>query len=67
MKAPDQGLGTSGQINLIHKTLIRPLNATAKKTKFNTKSVTYSESTSKIIVRSRWKILCQHKILWKNV
>ena len=28
----------------------------AKKTKFNTKSITYSESTSKIMVRSRWTV-----------
>ena len=33
-----------------------PLNATAKKTKFNTKSITYSQSTSKIMVRSRWTV-----------
>ena len=34
--------------------MIKALNATAKKTKFNTKSITYSESTSKIMARSRW-------------
>ena len=38
------------------KTLIKPLKATAKKTKFNAKSITYSESTSKIMVRSRWTV-----------
>ena len=45
-----------GRINLIDKTLIKPLNATAKKTKFNTKSTTYSESKSEIMVSSLWKI-----------
>ena len=45
-----------GRINLIDKTLIKPLNATAKKTKFNTKSITYSESKSKIMVNSLWTI-----------
>ena len=54
MKALYRGLGSGGRINLIDETLIKPLNATAKKTTFNTKSVTYSESTSKIIVKSRW-------------
>ena len=54
MRARDQGLGVSGRINLIDKTLIKPLNATAKKTKFNTKSITHSESTSKIMARLRW-------------
>ena len=71
MGAQDTGLGAYGRINLIDKTLIKPLNATAKKTKFNTKSITYSESTSKIMVRSRWRVfkilLCQHEILSKNV
>ena len=43
-------------LNLIDKTLIKPLNATAKKTKFNTKSITYSESTSKIMARLRWTV-----------
>ena len=56
MRARDPGLGACGRINLIDKTLIKPLNATAKKTKFNTKSITYSESTSKIMVRSRWTV-----------
>ena len=56
MRAQDTGLGAYGRINLIDKTLIKPLNATAKKTKFNTKSITYSESTSKIMVRSRWTV-----------
>ena len=56
MGAQDTGLGAYGRINLIDKTLIKPLNATAKKTKFNTKSITYSESTSKIMVRSRWTV-----------
>ena len=41
------GHGTEGWINLADKTLIKHLNATAKKTQFNTKSITYSESTSK--------------------
>ena len=71
MRARDPGLGAVGRINLIDKTLIKPLNATAKKTKLNTKPIIYSESTSKIMVRSRWKFsrfcLCQHEILWKNV
>ena len=49
-------MGACDQINLIDKTLIKPLNATAKKTKFNTKSMTYSASTSKITVRSRWTV-----------
>ena len=53
MRARDQGLGVSGRINLIDKTLTKPPNATAKKTKFNTKSITYSESTSKIMARLR--------------
>ena len=52
----DTGTRTGGRINLIDKTMIKPLNATAKKTKFNTKSITYSESTSKIMVRSRWTV-----------
>ena len=56
MGAQDTGLGAYGRINLIDKTLIKPLNATAKKTKFNTKSMTYSASTSKITVRSRWTV-----------
>ena len=38
---------TGGRINLIDKTLIKALKATAKKTKFNAKSITYSESTCK--------------------
>ena len=46
MRARDRGLGACGRINLIDKTLIKPLNAIAKKAKFNTKSITYSESTS---------------------
>ena len=54
MRARDPGLGACGRINLIDKTLIKPLNATAKKTKFNTKSITYSESTSKIMARLHW-------------
>ena len=41
------------RINLIDKTLIKPVNATAKKTKFNPKSIIYSESTFKIMTRSR--------------
>ena len=45
-----------GRINLIDKTMIKPINATSKKTKFNTKSITYSKSTSKIMVRSRWTV-----------
>ena len=52
----DTGPRAGGRINLIDKTMIKPLNATAKKTKFNTKSITYSESTSKIMVRSRWTV-----------
>ena len=56
MREQDRGLGACDQINLIDKTLIKPLNATAKKTKFNTKSMTYSASTSKITVRSRWTV-----------
>ena len=56
MRARDQGLGVSGRINLIDKTLIKPLNATAKKTKFNTKSITYSESISKTMARLRWAV-----------
>ena len=43
---------TGGRINVIDKTMIKPLNATAKKTKFNAKSITYSESSSKIMVTS---------------
>ena len=54
MKSRDQGPGACGRINLIDKTLVKPLKATTKKTKFNTKSITYSESTSKIMARSRW-------------
>ena len=46
-----------GRINLIDKTMIKPINATSKKTKFNTKSITYSKSTSKIMVRSRWTVV----------
>ena len=56
MRVRGRGLGAIGRINLTNKTLIKPLNATAKKTKFNTKSITYSESTSKIMVRSRWTV-----------
>ena len=56
MRAWDRGLGIGGRINLIDKTLIKPLNVTTKKTKSNTKSITYSESTSKIMVRSRWAV-----------
>ena len=56
MRAWDRGLGIGGRINLIYKTLIKPLNVTTKKTKSNTKSITYSESTSKIMVRSRWAV-----------
>ena len=43
MRARDQGLGACDQVNLIEKILIKPLNATAKKTNYNTKSITYSE------------------------
>ena len=46
-------LGACGWLNLIDKTLIKNLNATAKKTKFNAKPITFSESTSKIMVRLR--------------
>ena len=71
MRARDRVLGAADQVNLIDKTLIKSLNVTAKKTKFNTKSVTYSESASKIMVRLRLKFsrfcLCQHEILWKNL
>ena len=56
MTARDRGLGACGRINLIYKTLIKPLNAAAKKTKFNAKSVTHSESTSKTMVRPRWTV-----------
>ena len=49
MRAWDRGLGAGGCINLMDKTLMKPLNATAKITKFNTRSITYSESTSKIM------------------
>ena len=56
MRARDPGLGACGRINLIDKTLIKPLNATAKKTKFNTKSITYSESISKTMARLRWAV-----------
>ena len=52
----DTGPRAGSRINLIDKTLIKPLKATAKKTKFNAKSITYSESTSKIMVRSRWTV-----------
>ena len=66
MRARDRRLGACGGINLIDKTLIKPLNATAKKTKFNTKSLTYSESTPKILVRPRWTVfeilLMSHEI-----
>ena len=33
MRAGDRGLGACDRVNLIDKTLIKPLNATAKKTK----------------------------------
>ena len=56
MRAQDRGLGTCDRINLIDKTLLKPLNTTAKKTKFNTKSITYSESISKIMARLRWAV-----------
>ena len=56
MRARDGGLGACNWTNLIDKTLINPLNAPTKKTKFNIKSITYSESTSKIMVKSRWII-----------
>ena len=56
MRARDRGLGACGRINLIDKTLIKPLNATAKKTKCKTKSITYSESASKIMTRLRWAV-----------
>ena len=56
MRAWDRGLEACGWINLIDNTLIKSLNATAKKNKFNTKSITYSEITSKIMVRSRWTV-----------
>ena len=56
MRAQDRGLGACDRINLIDKTLIKPLNATAKKTNFNTKSITYSESISKLMVISRWAV-----------
>ena len=56
MGAQDRGLGACDRINLTDKTLIKPLNATAKKTKFNTKSITYSESTSKVMARLRWTV-----------
>ena len=52
----DTGARAGGRINLIDKTLIKPLKATAKKTKFNAKSIAYSESTCKIVVRSRWTV-----------
>ena len=38
------------------KILIKNINATAKKTKFNAKPITYSESTSKIMARLRWTV-----------
>ena len=56
MRARYRGLGACGRINLIDKTLIKPLNITTKKTKFNAKSITYSEIASKTMVRSRWTI-----------
>ena len=56
MRARDRGLGACHRINLIDKTLIKPLKSIVKKTKFNTKSITYSESTSKIMERSRWTV-----------
>ena len=43
--------GAGGWINVIDETLIKALNATAKKTKSNTKPITYSESTPKIMLR----------------
>ena len=52
----DTGPRAGGRINLIDKTMIKLLNATGKKIKFNTKSITYSESTSKIMVRSLWTV-----------
>ena len=64
-------MGAYGQINLIDKTLIKSLDFTAKKSKFNTKSIAYSGGASKIMVRhvgqSLRFCLCQHEILWKNV
>ena len=56
MRARDRGLGACHRINLIDKTLIKPLKSIVKKTKFNAKSITYSESTSKIMERSRWTV-----------
>ena len=51
MRTRNRGLGTGGGINLIDKTLIKILNATAKKTKSNTKPITYPKITPKIMVR----------------
>ena len=56
MRARDRGLGACHRINLIDKTLIKPLKSIVKKTKVNAKSITYSESTSKIMERSRWTV-----------
>ena len=56
MRAQHRGLGACERINLIDKTLIKPLNATAKKTKFNTKSITYSKSTSTIMAWLHWTV-----------
>ena len=56
MRAHDRGLGDCGRLNLIDKTLTKILNATAKTTKFNTKSITYSESTSKTMAGLRWTV-----------
>ena len=45
MRARDRGSPVAcGWMNLIDKTLIKLLNATAKKKQFNTKSITYSEN-----------------------
>ena len=51
MRARNRGLGAGGWINVIDKTLIKPLNAAAKKTKSNTKPITYSKITPKIMLR----------------
>ena len=61
MRALDRGLVACGRINLIDNTLIKPLNATAKKTNL---TVTYSEGTSKIMIRSRRTVF---KILLMSV
>ena len=71
MRAWDRGLEADGQINLIDKTLKKPPNASAKKNNFDTKPIPFSESTSKVMVRSHWTVsrfcLCQHEIIWKSV